>query len=126
LLVLIKKSSATRKFVISACLASQESHQYRLTSLNQPVIMTAIVNDLTGLRVIISYPRGDHSHTWSEKVQRHLEEQGMAAWQNERSVDKGDGNWSRRLVQGMAKADVVICIVGCDTLLCDMFAQSLM
>ncbi|MDR4518716.1 MAG: TIR domain-containing protein [Nitrosomonas sp.] len=77
--------------------------------------MVAKTIDLAGLRVFISYARGGLDHTWAEKIQRHLEEQGADVWRDEHSIEEGNEDWHRSIERGIEKADAVVCIVGRDT-----------
>ncbi|AEJ00624.1 Sulphatase-modifying factor protein [Nitrosomonas sp. Is79A3] len=77
--------------------------------------MTATTNQLAKLRIFISYARGGNAHTWSERIQSHLEQQGAEVWRDERSIEEGNDNWYRSIQRGIEKSDVVVCIVGKDT-----------
>ncbi len=77
--------------------------------------MTATTNQLAKLRIFISYARGGKAHTWSERIQSHLEQQGAEIWRDEQSIEEGNNNWYRSIQRGIEKSDVVVCIVGKDT-----------
>lgn len=74
--------------------------------------------DLTHLKVFISYPRGGHSHSWAETVQRHLETQGAACWRDEVSIAEGDPDAVDRIEQGIETADIVVAVIGTDSKIC--------
>ena len=77
--------------------------------------MATTAPDLGGLRVFVSYPRGGLGHTWAEAVQSHLESLGAEVWRDEDAIREGEQDWCRRIEEGLAKSDVLICIVGQDT-----------
>ena len=77
--------------------------------------MATTAPNLEGLRVFVSYPRGGLGHTWAEAVQSHLEGLGAEVWRDEDAIREGNENWCRRIEEGLAKSDVLICIVGQDT-----------
>ncbi|WP_394807334.1 SUMF1/EgtB/PvdO family nonheme iron enzyme [Nitrosomonas sp.] len=77
--------------------------------------MTATTNQLAKLRIFISYARGGKAHTWSERIQSHLEQQGAEVWRDEQSIEEGNDNWYRSIQRGIEKSDVVVCVVGKDT-----------
>jgi hypothetical protein len=77
--------------------------------------MATTAPNLEGLRVFVSYPRGGLGHTWADAVQSHLESLGAEVWRDEDAIREGNENWYRRIEEGLAKSDVVICIVGLDT-----------
>ena len=65
--------------------------------------------------MFVSYPRGGLGHTWAEAVQKHLESLGAEVWRDEDSIREGEQDWCRRIEEGLAKFDVLICVVGQDT-----------
>ncbi len=77
--------------------------------------MATTAPNLETLRVFVSYPRGGLGHTWAEAVQTHLESLGAEVWRDEDAIREGDQNWYRRIEEGLAKSDLLICIVGQDT-----------
>ena len=77
--------------------------------------MATNTSDLAGLRVFISYARGGLDHTWAEKIQRHLADQGADVWRDEHSIEEGNEDWCRSIERGIERADAVVCIVGRDT-----------
>ncbi len=71
--------------------------------------------DLPGLRAFVSYPRGGAAHGWAEQVHAFLERRGAEVWRDERSIEPGDDDWYRRIVEGLERADAAVCIVGADS-----------
>lgn len=69
-----------------------------------------------GLKVFISYPRGGYAHTWAEKIEAHLNSQGVAtAWCDKTAIAEGEQDWAGRLEEGVKQADVLVCILIADT-----------
>ena len=68
-------------------------------------------DELEGLRVFVSYPRGGQAHTWAERVQADLRARGAEPWRDEEQIQDGDPSWYDRIRDALLAADVVVCIV---------------
>jgi formylglycine-generating enzyme required for sulfatase activity len=65
-----------------------------------------------GLRIFISYPRGGSTETWAERVEADLKRRGAEVFRDVTGIKEGDDNWYQRIVNGLANAHVVACVVG--------------
>ena len=68
-------------------------------------------NELQGLRVFVSYPRGGQAHTWAERVQADLQARGAEPWRDEAKLQEGDPSRYDRIRDALLAANAVVCIV---------------
>ena len=50
---------------------------------------------LQRLRIFVSYPRGDATHTWAEQVHTDLAARGATVWRDEHGIADGDDDGTR-------------------------------